>query len=168
MKTMNFILIILLCTSTACNKENDELKPYVTNFLSFEPMVKDKIYTLAQIDKNFSDSATQMTDFLIIELSYSSCIYCVDEGIINTFPEYCRKNRKALLFVADRYFRDYHGGLKYVFQALFREFYPDAYSQLLTGANIKLDLANEMVNRDREYQLSFESLFNLYLEIEFK
>jgi len=165
MKTINLVLFSLIISLTSCNKENNGLNPYKDKYVAFEPVINDKIAALVLIDKDFVDSTSMMTNNFITELGHLSCVYCVDEGLTVIFPEYCRKHHEALLFVAERYFRGYDGRLRFAFQTLFKEFYPDSYILLLKEANINLDSGGDMTNREKEYQLSFEILFNKYLEI---
>jgi hypothetical protein len=153
---------ISICSITSsCQKKNDEINAYKSEYIMFKPIVYNKITT---IETNLVDSITIMVDKLEGEMHYHSCMYCLAEGVVE-IPKFFKQHHETLLLVCDRYFRGYDSRLKFAFQTLFKEFYPDEYDQLLQESNTVK--AVEWRDIDKEYQLPIKSLFNKYIEIEF-
>lgn len=153
-----FILLIFGVSFTSCQKDI-----YLDEYSKYHTVVEK--YS-KEFDKESIDSIQSMIDEFIIGGRHLSCVYCVAEGQQNgEILDYCRNNHKALLFIADRFFKGEYGTIKFTFQTMFKEFYPEEYDLLLKESNIPK--AVEWRDMDKEYKLPMENLFEKYIELEF-
>lgn len=156
---MVYASLLLIISISSCQEDI-----YLDEYSDYRTVVEkySKEFSRANID-----SIRRMVTTLNSHSRLLSCVYCVEEGILEgEILDYCRNNHKALLFIADSYFRGEEGALKYTFQTLFKEFYPPEYDLLLKeDASPK---PNHWRDIDREYSLPMGKLFEKYIEIEFE
>ncbi len=161
MKTMFFLLVTLVFSISLTSCQEDI---YLDEFSEYDSMVK-------KYSKEFNTESIDSIRGMVSEFnSWSkilSCVYCVEEGLLDgEILDYCRNNHKALLFIADSYFKGEDGSLKFTFQTMFKEFYPEEYDLLLKESGIQK--AVEWRDMDKEYSLPMKNLFEKYIEIEFE
>ncbi|MFV0269817.1 MAG: hypothetical protein ACK5HT_22075 [Draconibacterium sp.] len=163
---MKIILLLSLMLTysfylSSCQQEDDETNAYLKKYKHYKPVVS---YYMNTMDKELSETLKKEVTLLINNLSYRSCIYCTGGFTHEVSPE---ASRKSLLCIAYNLFKGKDNRLKYIFQDLFKTFYPEQYDLLLNEFNMQKttewsDMENEFNN------LSMESLFNRYIEIEFE
>lgn len=161
----NLLLLTLLLTFSislsSCQKEDNETETYVKEYMHYKPIVS---HYMGTIEKKMSDTLKREVDLMVSNLSYRSCIYCTGGLIHEVSPE---AKRKSLLFIADNLFKGKDSRLKYVFQYLFKTFYPKQYDLLLE--EFDMQKAVEWSDIEKEFNnLPMQNMFDKYLEIEFE
>ncbi|MCF6333586.1 MAG: hypothetical protein L3J11_09910 [Draconibacterium sp.] len=161
MKAIYLVLFLLIYSLTSCQKQNNETNGYLSEYSTYKSVV---LANMSTIEIDLADSITIMVDELVVGMPYLSCMYCAAEGVVE-IPNFFKLHHEVLIFIADRVFRGKDGRLKFIFQTMFKEFYPEEYDLLLEESNIPK--AVEWRDIDKEYKLPMEKLFEKYIELEF-
>ncbi|MGC9354509.1 MAG: hypothetical protein ACP5D9_11760 [Mariniphaga sp.] len=165
MKTF-ILLMTFLVVLLSCQKEQDE--GYITEFLQFKQAIEQQILV---VDKNITDSAMIIIDNYLEGIKPMSCLYCVAEGeIFAPVSAYCERHPESLIFVLESAVKG--SRLTFGFRKLFKEFYPEKFSELLESEEIVLIPGPEVKteediweNKVKENSLPFKLLTEEYLKI---
>lgn len=160
-----YLFICLLLIS--CDKAGED-KNYLQEYIKYEPLVAGH---LKNIDSDLLDSATAILNIYLDEIRIYSCLYCVTEKeVFDPVSGFARKHPQMLTLILDRALQGTR--LSFGFRALFKEFYPEKFKDLLLKENIHLLPEEEIKNEDdrwenkvKEGNLPFELLTEEYLNI---
>lgn len=160
----NPLLLTLLLTFSvslsSCQKEDNGTEAYLKEYKHYKSVVS---YHMGTMEKELSDTLKTEVDLMITNLSARSCMFCTGGFAHELSPE---AYRKSLLFIADNLFKGKDSRLKYIFQGLFKTFYPEQYDLLLEEFSIQKGV--EWRDKEKEFNnLPMENMFDKYLEVEF-